>query len=457
VVIHRRSIRALLTLLLAATLVAVACRKDFPQPNVVVIMTDDLDVRTFEDNLDAFPNLGALKAHGVYFRRSYVSFPVCCPSRATFFSGLYPHNHGVWGNDADPHGGLGPFHNNEATALPTWLNTSYKTTLIGKYNNGYDGTYIPPGWDDFNAIYRDGGFGSAHWTSGATEGLTQAEFYGDKAASIIRNTKEPLFLYMAVHPPHEPSPYPARFAKLYGDRTSNVVHETDVSDKPPWIRGLKRIGTAKSNEIDETYRDWIRSTKDVDLQVAKVKKALSDVGELNNTYIIVTSDNGYHFGEHRIRVAKWTPYPEATRVPLLIDGPGVSPGTSYKLVLNNDLAPTIADVANVAPAYDPDGTSLMPLLRTPNTSAWRKRILIEAEETGTGGTVEMPKWHQVVTHKFIWTQYTDGHRELYWSGDPHQLNNEADAASDSFKTNLMDQVDRLSTCKGASCATAEGF
>ncbi len=459
---HPRYARVLLLCLVAATL-AVACAAKATkaqQPSVLLIMTDDLDVRTFESNLDAFPNLAALKDEGVYFKKSYVSFPVCCPSRATSLSGNYPHNHGVWGNDVARDGGVVNFHDDEPNALPTWFDPGYRTGLIGHYVNGYDGSYDPPGWDVWKPAYAVGGFCADGFGKDGRDasGMTDTQCYGNAGVDFINSSQgSPFFLYWAPHAPHLPSSHPERYDGLYKNRSPNAVGEKDISDKPPWMRGLSRLSAEDRRAITSRYRNWIRSTRDVDDQVGKMVRTLRRNGQLGNTYIIVTSDNGFHFGEHRIRSGKWTPYEEATRVPLLIASPGVTQGTSRRLALNNDLAPTIADLTGSTPAYEPDGHSLAPLLSHPNAAKWRERILIEATSTGSGGTVKMPAWKQLVTERLTWTQYADGYRELYRKADPRQLSNMAPVASPTFVASLAQQLRALSNCQGTSCHAAEGF
>jgi N-acetylglucosamine-6-sulfatase len=454
----------LLALLFAVAPAAMACADETPaqKPNVLLVMADDLDTKSFERNLNAYPNLRALMNRGVYFKNSYVSFPVCCPSRATTLSGDYPHTHGVWGNNLDKGGGVVNFHDDEPQALPTWFDPGYRTGLIGLYMNGYDDSYTPPGWDVWKPGYGTTGLGVAGFSKNGRNaaGMTDTQFYGNAGVDFINSSQgSPFFLYWAPHAPHLPSSHPARYERLYKDRSPATLGENNVSDKPPWIRELRRFGAKDKSAINYRYQNWIRSTKDVDAQVGKMMRALERNGQLDNTYIIVTSDNGFHFGEHRIPAGKWTPYEEATRVPLIIAGSGVTEGVSSNLVLNNDLAPTIADLTNSTPPYDPDGHSLGKLLNHPNAGQWRERILIEARGTGSGGKVKkMPGWKQLHTERISWTQYDGGARELYQlKADPRQLDNKASKASPGFKANLSKRVAALARCNGASCHAAEGF
>jgi len=117
-------------------------------PNIVVVMTDDQAI----DTMQAMPKTRRIfDERGTTFESAVASFPLCCPSRASFLTGLYAHNHGVVDNSA-PAGGLGKL--SQKDTMPVWLDQAgYRTAFIGKYLNGYGKEnlggpeYVPPGWD----------------------------------------------------------------------------------------------------------------------------------------------------------------------------------------------------------------------------------------------------------------------------------------------------------------------
>ena len=118
------------------------------RPNVVVIHTDDQDAAS----MAVMPRTRALVGgQGTTFVNSFASYPLCCPSRATFLTGQYAHNHGVLGNNL-PKGGFEKLRG--ANTLAVWLRRSgYHTALVGKYLNNYgerNPREIPPGWSDWN-------------------------------------------------------------------------------------------------------------------------------------------------------------------------------------------------------------------------------------------------------------------------------------------------------------------
>ena len=126
------------------------------RPNIILILTDDLDARLLEDHMEDYPNLRELAAEGTTFENAFVTDSLCCPSRTSILRGQYAHNHEIVGNSW-PRGGSQKFRVlrlGEST-VATWLqDEGYRTVLIGKYMNGYYGTRVPVGWDDWYAIAR---------------------------------------------------------------------------------------------------------------------------------------------------------------------------------------------------------------------------------------------------------------------------------------------------------------
>jgi N-acetylglucosamine-6-sulfatase len=347
------------------------------RPNVVVLMTDDETVQ----DMAVMPRTRALLgAHGVTFARSYVSYPVCCPSRATFFSGQYAHNHRVMGL-YPPTGGYARF--NRWNSLPVWLERAgYVTAHIGKYLNGY-GTQVPadvpPGWTEWHgavdgSTYRMWGYTLNENGRRRTYGspfaqdprLYQTDVYSRKAVDFIKRRasgRRPFFLSVAFLAPHHesasiravtgklvrPAPRDARSLANLSLEPTRAFDEADMTDKPPFLRRTP-LRLRAMDRIAEHFRQRQRSLLAVDDAVQAIVDALREQGELRNTYILFTSDNGYMQGEHDVPSGKMLPYDPSTQVPLLLRGPGIPSGqVSDELVGNVDLAPTIVQIAGPAP------------------------------------------------------------------------------------------------------------
>jgi len=439
------------------------------RPNIILVLTDDLDYASAQK----MPELRSLLIEeGVSFENAFVSYPLCCPSRATILTGLYAHNHGVKGNDS-PYGGFQKFHaqgQEENTIAALLQGSGYRTALFGKYLNNYPGddpTYVPPGWDEWHAVETESTVYSEYELNENGEVVS----YGNKTRNYLtdvlsskaieyvrgaRDTSEPFFLYLSPPAPHLPATPAKRHRNAFADEAAPrppSFDEEDVSDKPSWIRHKQRISAEESSAIDNRYRRRLESMLAVDEMVASLVDELEAAGKLDNTFIFFTSDNGWHQGEHRISTQKSYPYEEAARVPLFVRGPGVTPGsTVQKLALNTDFAPTFAELAGLR--FPADGRSLVPLLRGEDPQ-WRSAVLLEgwAEYFSIG---QSPAYKGVRTGSHKYVEYENEERELYdLVADPYELENIYGSADPSLIDDLKTKLDALRSCAEAGCQEAE--
>jgi arylsulfatase A-like enzyme len=327
-------------------------------PNIVFVLTDDLDYTSAQQ----MPQIGSLvRDEGASFENAFVSFPVCCPSRATILTGLYAHNSGVKGN-SPPSGGFQKFRNDgteENTVASSLQEGGYRTAFFGKYLNGYgrgDRTYVPPGWDEWYGKLNGQKLYDYSINENGEEvsyGSEEGDFFTDvlsgQASDFVRRTApedQPFFAYVAPTAPHTPATPAERHEGTFSE--DEVLQppsfdEEDVSDKPSWVRNMDRISNKQASQIEKRHQKRLNSMLAVDEMTASLVQELEDAGELDNTFIVFTSDNGFHGGEHRIKGGKRTPYEESARVPLFVRGPGVPAGSKVEeLALNTDFAPTFA-------------------------------------------------------------------------------------------------------------------
>jgi N-acetylglucosamine-6-sulfatase len=477
------------------------------RPNVILILTDDLDTRLLQEHWENYPNIRRLADEGTTFEHAFVTDSLCCPSRATILRGQYAHNHKIVGNSW-PRGGSPKFRElgHEGSTIATWLNAAgYRTVLIGKYMNGYYGTRVPLGWNDWYAIA--GNYMSDDLNENGRIRHYDPEHHhlddvlSEKATDYIRGSADegsPFFMWLGTKAPHPPAtPAPRHEDAFPGARMPHPpsFNEKDVSDKPDWVRNNPSLGYSEIVSMENLYRDRLRSMLAIDEMVGRVVDALKDSGELSSTYIFFTSDNGFHMSEHRLTTGKWTAYEEDIRVPLIVRGPGVSKGrTLPHLVLNNDLAPTFADLAGIKTPSFVDGRSLKPLLSGEPTAEeqWRQAFLVEAaasegrgppspsadevsiEPLLTGDPLPggwrraarsgrwahvdwgRPGFEAVRTQRYLYVEYDTGERELYdLEKDPYQLRNVAREPDPRFLQGLRERLEDLWTCSGADCRDAE--
>ena len=434
-------------------------------PNIVVVMTDDQAL----DTLWAMPRTRRLIGDaGTTFDRFVVSFPLCCPSRATFLTGQYAHNHGVR-NNHPPDGGYQAL-DGERT-LPVWLSRAgYRTAFVGKYLNGYgaDGAEreVPPGWSEWyglpsRAKQRAFDFdlnenGELVHYGQPDAGPYKTDVLSDRAASFINRSaprRRPFFLWVATNGPHRdsslpedaarnPEPAPRDRGRFEGRRAprERSMAEADVSDKPREVRSLPQLSAERKRRLDREYVSQLESLSSIDRLVERLVRRLRAAGELDRTVFVFTSDNGYLRGQHRLE-GKSRPYEEAIRVPLLIRGPGFEAGAhDPRLTANVDLAPTLLEAAGARPDLTLDGRSLRPGA----AAGERDAVLIEVfgrNQAFTG----------LRTRDHAYAEYESGERELYdLRTDPEQLDNlAADPRRGPLIDRLAARLDELRDCAGA--------
>jgi N-acetylglucosamine-6-sulfatase len=227
--------------------------------------------------------------------------------------------------------------------------------------------------------------------------------------------------------------------------------EKDVSDKPRWVRNQLPLRAAAIASFDEQQMLRMRSALTLEDLSKNVIAALKRAHQLDNTYLIFTSDNGYQMGLHGIKVNKFIPYTEAHEVPFVIRGPGVPAGASFdELVANIDIAPTVLDLAGVEVPGWMDGRSFEPFLGGDAPEAWRDSLLIEGVKSASP---ERPAYSGVRRQEEIYVRYESGEEEFYdLRKDPYQLESRPKDAPASLKKKL----EALKNCAGDGCRQAEG-
>ena len=359
---------------------------DVVPPNIVLILTDDLDLEL--GSLAVMPNLQQLLINqGASFDNYIVPLSLCCPSRSTILTGQYTHNHQVYTNSG-PTGGYQKFFDLglEATTIATALQgAGYQTVLLGKYLNGYpladDPLHVPAGWSEWYSPESGNAYAGLDYTmneNGSPKyyGTLPEDYLTDVISAkaddfIVRKASagDPFFVYLAPYNPHQPATPPVRFQNdfpgVQAPRTPSF-NEADVSDKPQFIQDLPLLTDTQIGSLDDLYRGRLQCLEAVDELIANLVATLDAVHQLENTYIVFTSDNGYHEGQHRLLDGKYTAYEPDLRVPLIVRGPGVTAATSLApLASEVDLAPTLAQLAQATLPLPTDGRSLVPLFSAP--------------------------------------------------------------------------------------------
>jgi arylsulfatase A-like enzyme len=275
------------------------------------------------------------------------------------------------------------------------------------------------------------------------------------------NSDKPFFLYISTYAPHGPNnPAPRHTAEFEGVTYPHKESfgEADITDKPQIVRANpKKTGVFDAGDANALFTRRLKSMLAVDEMVKELVNVLDQAGALENTYIIFTSDNGFHMGEHQLPSGKMLPYEEDIRVPFIIRGPGIQPNTQItQIVANIDIAPTIAELAGARTSATIDGRSFASLL-TPSagqTHEWRKAVLIELGYT----EIQTPiiAFRAVRTENFIYVEYENGELEYYdLINDPYELNNIADQLDANTLTILHTWLTQLKICRAEECRLIE--
>ncbi len=451
------------------------------RPNVVVILTDDQDARSLKV-MEQTRNL--LVKRGVKFSRHYATFPLCCPSRASYLTGQYAHNHGVMDNNL-PDGGFLKF-DDSATSAVSLAAAGYQTAWIGKYLNGYP-PYARSNPDDIPD-------GITRWYAGLTSRMFnwfvnddgeiaklersaenyQTDVYARESRRFIRGslaTGQPFFLTVSPLAPHgepkrsdDPNPRPAPRHKGAFEHEPlpkpRAFNEADVDDKPSFVRDQEPLDSQYRQRLRDRYRARLASLLAVDDLVAGVVEELRESGALRNTYIMFTSDNGYLLGEHRLS-GKTQLYEESAKVPMIIRGPDLPDGAKHEQpTANVDLMPTILELAEASALAPVDGASLLPVAQNPEADTDRVVLL----ENRRSSAVEDGRY-VYVEHDSVDEGGVDEYELYDLQRDPRQLENLhiVDAAAVrpevlsqrpelfGIRNALADRLDDLRDCQGAGC------
>jgi len=445
------------------------------RPNVVVIETDD---QTLAEMAVLPKTRRLIGGQGVTFDNNFDSFSLCCPSRASLLTGQYSHNNGVRGN-ALPYGGY--YKLDSTNTLAVWLQRDgYYTTHLGKYLNGYgtrSATEIPPGWSEWHgsvdpSTYRYYGYklnenGTVTtYCAKPQAACYQTDVYRDKADEIVRRRApqpQPFFLWVAFLGNHSGGPAEADDPKglatpvpapRYKDAFKNTplptppsFNEADMSDKPLAMQKRPLLTQANMNAIRENWQQRRETLLAVDDAVESIVQTLAQTGELGNTLILFTSDNGFFHGEHRVKNGKVLLYEPSIRVPLLMRWDGHLPRGVHRKqpTMNIDYTATILDAARVKSGRVMDGMSLLPFAR--DGARQPARDLLVDNTPGTG------HFDAIRTRHYLYAEHATGERELYdLARDPYELQSRHnDAAYAPIRASLAARLHRLVTCAGRTC------
>ena len=448
-------------------------RSSAQRPNIVFVLTDDLST----DLVKYMPHVQALEQRGMTFTNYTVTDSLCCPSRSSIFTGEFPHNTGVHTNTA-PGGGYAAYmaHADEKKAFAIALQKAgYVTGFEGKYLNSYylaDAPKNPPGWDFWAPLSGRGYFGYNYRMSldgklvsfgSAPQDFTNytLNHYAVRFVHAAARTPHPFMLEVAPYTPHSPFvPAPrdrGAFPTVRAPRTPRW--NTLPTDAPRWLAAHRPFGARETSMIDNKYRRRVESVQSVDRMIGNIEQALHQTGQYRNTVFVFSSDNGLHMGDYTLAPGKMTAFDTDIRVPLVVAGPGIAPGSvNADAVENIDLAPTFEQLAGAKiPKATVDGHSFVPLLHGQSVP-WRTYAAVEHTRPPTSKgdpdaqgwlSGHLPSYHALRTATFTYVSYADGQHEYYdRAADPWELRNIYSRLSPARIAALNKIMHALTTCHG---------
>lgn len=439
---------AVLLTIFALAYPAQSDRQQQQRPNILVILIDDLrwdDLGIAGHPFVKTPNIDRIGREGALFRNAFMTTPLCSPSRASFLTGQYPHTHGITDNVDRS------LASHKLITFPLLLQQSgYETAFIGKWHMGNDDSRRP-GFDRWVSFKGQGSYLNPELNEDGRDvnpGRYITDLLTGYAVEFIkRRHDKPYLVYLAhkaIHPEvmqHDDGSVDLAEAERFipAERHRNLFIGEKIPRRPSAMRPptgkpalQRKIGDlpplgANTATPDAAVLGRLRSLIAVEEGVGEILSALRETGQLDNTVIVFTSDNGYFYGEHGLSVERRLAYEESIRMPLLVRYPNaVKAGTVRdEFALNIDLAPTLLELAGVSTPTRMEGSSLVPLLKGEKTE-WRKSFLIEYYSDRVFPRVRQMGYKAIRNERWKYIHYyeLEGMDELYdLKADPYEMRN----------------------------------
>ena len=490
------------------------------QPNIVFLLSDDQDLLL--GSLNFMPSTQKLLIQqGTTLANHFTSTPVCCPSRSSIITGRFPHNYPQI-HPTQKTSCLDPTHDNDKLSVFESLhNAGYRVGLFGKHMNaGGMGPFcpkdkhsqgrMPAGIDKYlgmcpDTCYQDCVFakgekygGQTDWVKPKDHAGYHTSIIGNRTLQFVRDTANagvPFFVHVSPHAPHLPcTPAPWYVdTPIKGRAPRNLAWNKSSPDKHWMVSEQPPLTESDAQELDGIFVNRSRTLLSVDDIVHDVVSLLKELDIDNNTFVVYTSDHGFHLGSYRLGAAKRQIYDTDLRVPLLVRGPHIAQNATVSILSSHvDLAPTFLDMAGISSDPTMDGRSLLPsLLQGLNSSRevdhqvedvhnqkkvkpeWRTQIYVEYQGVGTVGRDVLGRVQRGPNNTFIGIRRQKFHMDVLYSEfddsnqdfsfetpgfveaydfrmDPSQLVNVAGSEKPSVVEEWRESLHQMLNCSGSA-------
>jgi arylsulfatase A-like enzyme len=436
------------------------------KPNILIFMTDQEQASvTLPDHPCRTPHLDRFAEQGIRFTAAYPPMAHCCPARASFMTGLYPTQHGIYNNVLNDQALNKGLHEGVETFSERLAQSGYRMIFTGKWHVTAEEDPVDRGWEqlevknsgvrgDYNGIRReryrlkDGefaktdrergqllrpGWGSFRLYGTSPKSYEETDDYrivGQAKAKLeeLKTEADPWCMYVGVSGPHDPFIIPEKYARMYDPAEVELPanYHDDLADKPAIYRRMRKTWSQLTeDEVKESIAHYWGYCSMVDDLFGEVLDQLEKTGQLDNTMVIFLSDHGEHAGAHGLYYKGISHFDEGYRVPCVIRWPqGVSNAgrTVDSLISLMDLAPTFIDAAEAEPLKVCSGRSLLPFLRDVQPESWRQAIYIQCN-----GVEIYYMLRAVRTSRYKFVYNPTDIDELYdLEKDPYEMHNVAE-------------------------------
>lgn len=419
------------------------------RPNIVFILVDDLrpdELGVSGHPVVKTPNIDRLAREGAMFRNAFATTPLCSPSRANILTGQYARANGIIDNTNRSE------QTHRMQTFPLLLNQAgYDTAFLGKWHMGNDATRRP-GWDYWVCMEGQGKSYDPELNVNGQTSVAQGyvtDILDEHALRFINQQRQKPFLLYYSHKNLHPETVQRddgsrarpedswRFApppgkeNLYAD---DHIPRAPSSGRPPFGKPalLRKIGDLPplgldTSTTDEIIRERWRILAAVDESLGKLRDALETAGQLENTLIVFTSDQGFFYGEHGLRTERRLAYEEMLRIPAIVRHPstvraGLRPD---QMVLTIDWAPTLLEIGGAPIPEYIQGRSMLPILKG-GADELRDAFFVEYYSDITYPRIQKMGYNAIRTDDWKYIRYLEleGMDELYnLSEDPYEMNN----------------------------------